>query len=237
MRLDKWFYTNQDENYEKHAAQRLVSSILGYPPDVYERKPVMIQNVDIPSYDDLISMVSDAGFPEWEDVFRGWGEKYATRLAVQWSRLNYLREISEGTDNTYLGTDIQYPMVSYDYLQHLLTDIPDDIYAVNFTYRISDDFASLCEPVAVINDYRILSGYVAPVFYYLFTPAGAGWFLDTWRHMPELDFREVVFKAYLASPDGFALHKWYVIQPTVVHQAQTILDSDSDTVLSCRDHN
>lgn len=72
-RLDKWYYTNQNINHEKHAAQRLVSSILDYPQDVYVRKPVMIQNADIPDLDTLVAMVSADGFSEWEDVFYSFG--------------------------------------------------------------------------------------------------------------------------------------------------------------------
>ena len=234
MRLDKWYYTNQDENQAKHAAQQVVSYILRFPPDIYERKPVKIQNVDMPQCDDLISMVIDDGFPEWADVFRSWGEVFVSAIAVAWTRLSYLREISESPYNTVLLSDNIYPLVSYDYLTKLLSFVPDDIYGLRLTYRRdSDGLTSMLVP---INDqYKLFSGAIGTGFYYLFTPEGANVFLDMWRQVPEVNFREVVLKGYQRTPNNFPLDKWYAFSPALIKHALHIIGED--TVLSIRDHN
>lgn len=235
MRLDKWYYTNQDENDAKHCAQQLVRYILRFPPEVYERKPVKIENKDMPRRDDLIAMLIDDGFPEWAEAYKK-KRIPVSGIAVEWTRMSYLREISEGEYNTVLMSDNIYPLVSFSELTKLLSVVPDDIYALKLVYRDSDRNTSVAVPTGegALTGYKLFSGGVGTGFYYLFTPEGAGVFLDLWRQMPEIDFRKVVLEGYQKDPDNFPTHKWYVVSPNLFKHARHIIGED--TILSFRDH-
>ena len=235
MRLDKWYYTNQSEHHAKHAAQQLVRYILGFPPDVYERKPVKIENVDLPLRDDLISMVIADGFPEWGEMFAVWAGIPTSAIAVAWTKLSCLREISENPYNTVLVTDNVYPMVAFDYLTKLLSSVPDDIHGLNLIMR-DDPSLNLRERVIEIDSrHTLFSSAIGFGFYYLFTPEGAGMFLDMWKQDILAKFEEIILRRYQKDPNNFPVNKWYCYVPGLVVHSGRIFNERS-SILTVRDH-
>ena len=224
MELHKWYYPNLQAQDAKYAAQELVGRILGFPSNVLERKSVKIETGDMPEVGDLISMIADDGFPEWAGVFKFLPQDGGIHAAVTWTKLSYVREISESNYNTVLLSDNVYPLVHYKFLKRLLSVVPDDVYGVNLQYRKT---VVAPESVATVGDYEILSNCVGTGFNYLFTPKGAAAFLDMWRQMPRAAGRSLIFEAYQKDPDTFPVEKWCAVKPMVACWSRLLIGPDT----------
>ena len=233
MKLDKWYYTNQDDQHIKHVAQQLVGGILGYPSDVYEKRPVKMQNVNMPKRDDLISMVLDDGFTEWGEAYKSVnGRPSALSIAVKWTKMSCLREISENGYNTVLVTDNVYPKVFYAQLIKLLAHVPDDIYGLCLS---GGESTLITDGIEIDGRNKLFASAIGNSFYYLLTPEGATVFLDLWRQDARSNYHEIVFRAYQKAPDNFPVHKWYRWSPSLVVHSGLIF-GDRQSLLSVRDH-
>ena len=231
MKLHRWYFTNQDEHRYKAAAQLLVRGILKFPHDIFQRKPVMMENASMPRRDDLLAMIRDDGFAEWADFYNDLSSNRRSDLAAMWTKLHYIREIGEGSDNIVLMSDNLYPLVSFDIIEQITDIVPDDIYGLNFEYRGWDEFPD-CEVFDSFDKWTIYSGYVGTGFKFLFTPIGARAFMDIWRCHPQYAARELLFRVYQSNP--FPRDKWLAISPSAISVAGLLMGEDN--ILNIRDH-
>ena len=227
MEFHKWYYTNQTKHEAKHAAQQIVRGIFGFPSDVFQRKSVMMEDVNMLERDDLLSMIADDGFSEWAEY---WGENFILPdVAARWTKASYLRQISEGIENVALLADNFYPVVSYNALIDVLSFVPDNAYGLRLADLYWDEWeekgSGLAKSVAVTSDgFNLFSGDLGYGFWFVFTPEGAGAFLDMWRRMPEAKADKVLLRGYENDPDNFLLDKWYSCTPELIRHAFHIVN-------------
>ena len=223
MKLDKWYYTNQMKHEAKHAAQQIVRGIFDFPSDVFQRKSVVMEDVNMSKRDDLLLMIADDGFPEWAEY---WGDNFILPdVAARWTKVSYLRQISEGTENVALLADNFYPVVPYNVLTEVLSFVPDNAYGLRLVHWYWDEWVKPGKVVESGPDgFSLFSGDLGYGFWFLFTPAGAGAFLDLWREMPEVKADKLLVSACKKDLDNFPLDKWYSCTPELIRHAFHIVN-------------